>query len=264
MESNAVQLKRMEYAMKSLSLLYPKSLCSRSRSELSRRSKLPRHVAVSTAVVTQQLLSEPSQEARRAPARPCRVSSADRKVRKGLMARSLEDLLRKVRDVFKLKGKSFTLVLEEDGTIVETEEYFQALAGDTVFMILQKGQRWQPQAGQGTRYQLAHSQEPDKKIDVARVTFDLYKLNPQDFIGCLNVKATLYNSYSLSYDLHCYKAKRIVKEMLRWVLFSMQTTGHLLLGTSTYMQQFLDATEEAQPAKAKAPSLVPACLKILQ
>ncbi|XP_012866032.1 PREDICTED: cell death activator CIDE-3 isoform X2 [Dipodomys ordii] len=251
MESNAVQLKRMEYAMKSLSLLYPKSLC--------------RHVAVSTAVVTQQLLSEPSQEARRAPARPCRVSSADRKVRKGLMARSLEDLLRKVRDVFKLKGKSFTLVLEEDGTIVETEEYFQALAGDTVFMILQKGQKWQPQAEQqGTRYQLARSQEPDKKIDVARVTFDLYKLNPQDFIGCLNVKATLYNTYSLSYDLHCYKAKRIVKEMLRWVLFSMQTTGHLLLGTSTYMQQFLDATEEAQPAKAKAPSLVPACLKILQ
>lgn len=61
------------------------------------------------------------------------------------------------------------------------------------------------------RAQLALSQKPTKKIDVARVTFDLYKLNPQDFIGCLNVKATLYDTYSLSYDLHCYKAKRIVK-----------------------------------------------------
>lgn len=54
------------------------------------------------------------------------------------------------------------------------------------------------------------------------------------------------------------------REMLRWALFSMQATGHMLLGTSSYMQQFLDATEEEQPSKTKAPSLLPACLKMLQ
>ncbi|XP_011807663.1 PREDICTED: cell death activator CIDE-3 [Colobus angolensis palliatus] len=69
----------MEYAMKSLSLLYPKSLS--------------RRVSVHTSVVTQQLLSEPSPKAPRA--RPCRVSTADRSVRKGIMAYSLEDLLLK-------------------------------------------------------------------------------------------------------------------------------------------------------------------------
>lgn len=53
------------------------------------------------------------------------------------------------------------------------------------------------------------------------------------------------------------------REMLRWTLFSMQATGHMLLGTSSYMQQFLDATEEEQPSKAKT-SLLPACLKMLQ
>lgn len=58
---------------------------------------VPRHVAVSTAVVTQQLVSKPSREVPRA--RPCRVSTADRKVRKGIMAHSLEDLLGKVRDL---------------------------------------------------------------------------------------------------------------------------------------------------------------------
>lgn len=164
----------------------------------------------------------------------------------------------------KLKDKPFSLVLEEDGTIVETEEYFQALPRDTVFMVLQKGQKWKsPSEQRKKKAQLSLSQKPTKKIDVARVTFDLYKLNPQDFIGCLNVKATLYDTYSLSYDLHCYRAKRIVKEMLRWTLFSMQATGHMLLGTSSYMQQFLDATEEEQPSKAKA-SLLPACLKMLQ
>lgn len=43
-----------------------------------------------------------------------------------------------------LADKPFFLVLEEDGTIVDTEEYFQTLADDTVFMVLQKGQKWQP------------------------------------------------------------------------------------------------------------------------
>lgn len=53
-----------------------------------------RYMAVSTSVVTQQQLSEPSPEAFRA--RPCRVSTADRRLRKGIMAHSLEDLLHKV------------------------------------------------------------------------------------------------------------------------------------------------------------------------
>lgn len=53
--------------------------------------------------------------------------------------------------------------------------------------------------------------------------------------------------------------------MIRWVLFSMQATGHMLLGTSCYMQQFLDATEEEQqPSKASISSLIPTYLKILQ
>lgn len=54
----------------------------------------PRCTAVSTSVVTQQQLSEPSAEAPRA--RPCRVTTADRSVRKGIMAHSLEDLHVKV------------------------------------------------------------------------------------------------------------------------------------------------------------------------
>ncbi|XP_025306203.1 lipid transferase CIDEC isoform X3 [Canis lupus baileyi] len=177
---------------------------------------------------------------------------------------SLPQVLVQVRDTLLLADKPFYLVLEEDGTTVETEEYFQALADDTVFMVLQKGQKWQPPQEQGSRYQLSLSHKPAKKIDVAQVTFDLYKMNPQDFIGCLNVKATLYGTYSLSYDLHCYGAKRIMKEVLRWALFSMKTTGHVLLGTSCYMQQLLDATEGGQPPEGKARSLIPTSLKMLQ
>ncbi|KAM6214840.1 lipid transferase CIDEC isoform 2-T2 [Rhynchocyon petersi] len=238
----------MEYAMKSLSLLSPKSLS--------------RYVSVSSSVTTQQLLSEPISEA--SGARPYRVSNANRSVRKGIVAHSLEDLLHKAQNTLMLANKLLSLVLEEDGTMVETEEYFQTLAEDTVFMVLQKGEKWQPLSEEGTGYQLSLSHKPTRKIDVARVTFDLYKTNPQDFIGCLNMKATLYGTYSLSYDLHCYGAKRIMKEALRWTLFGMQATGHVLLGTSCYMQQLLDVTEEGQNSKGKALSLIPTCLKILQ
>ncbi|XP_006872256.1 PREDICTED: cell death activator CIDE-3 [Chrysochloris asiatica] len=238
----------MDYAMKSLSLFNPKSLS--------------RYVAVSTSVVTQQLLSDARPEVPRA--RPYRVSNANRSVRKGIMAHSLEDLLHKVRHALMLADKPFSLVLEEDGTIVETEEYFQALGEDTVFMVLWKGEKWLSPSEQGTGYQPSLSHKPAKKIDVACVTFDLYKTNPQDFIGCLNVKATLYGSYSLSYDLHCHGAKRVMMEALRWALLGMQATGHVLLGTSCYMQQLLDATEEGQKPKGKALSLLPTCLKILQ
>ncbi|XP_030658083.1 cell death activator CIDE-3-like [Nomascus leucogenys] len=105
-----------------------------------------------------------------------------------------------------LADEPFFLVLEEDGTTVETERLsFQALAGDTVFLVLQKGQKWEPLSEQGMRHPLFLPHKPAKKMDVARITFDLNKLSPQDFISCLNVKVTFYDVYSLSYDLHCMR-----------------------------------------------------------
>ncbi|KAH0625531.1 hypothetical protein JD844_015077 [Phrynosoma platyrhinos] len=92
--------------------------------------------------------------------RPYRVSNCNRTLRKGIMAESLEDLQEKVRSVLEtlfLKGQGWTsqrspraffplpqvrsafllagnvsLVLDEDGTIVETEEFFQTLKDGTV------------------------------------------------------------------------------------------------------------------------------------
>lgn len=37
-----------------------------------------------------------------------------------------------------------TLVLEEDGTVVDTEDFFQSLEGNTQLMLLEKGQKWKP------------------------------------------------------------------------------------------------------------------------
>ncbi|XP_044079479.1 cell death activator CIDE-3 [Siniperca chuatsi] len=216
----------MDYAMKSLSLLTPSSL-----------SKCVTASVSASASMTQQLLSG------RAPRpKPFRVTNADRSVKKGIMADTLEDLMNKVSDSLSVPCVS-ALVLDEDGTGVDTEEFFQTQPENTVFMVLEKGQKWTPQPNSPFRDQLSECRH---RTDVAKVTFDLYKNNPKDFIGCLNMKATLYGVYSVSYDLRCYAAKKMLKEALRWTIFSMQATGHILLGSSCYIEQLLEEEERAE------------------
>lgn len=48
---------------------------------------------------------------------------------------------------------------------------------------------------------------------------------------------TLYHFLSL------YCASR---EALRWTIFSMQATGHILLGSSCYIEQLLEDEEQAE------------------
>ncbi|XP_077385681.1 lipid transferase CIDEC-like isoform X2 [Festucalex cinctus] len=220
----------MDYAWKSLNLL-----------TLSLVSKCVTASMSASASVTQQLLS------RRAPRpKPFRVTNADRSLKKGIMADALEDLINKVSDSLNVQCAS-GLVLDEDGTGVDTEEFFTTLPENTVLMVLEKGQKWTPSQKNPSKDELSkHS--PQHRTDVAKLTLDLYKNNPSDFIGCLNVKATLYGVYSLSYEVRCYEAKKMLKEALRWTVLSMQATGHILLGSSWYMEQLLeDGRVEERP-----------------
>ncbi|XP_066553741.1 cell death activator CIDE-3 isoform X2 [Amia ocellicauda] len=229
----------MEYAMKSLSRFTPTTLSK---------------CVSASASMTQQLLTGPPPRPK-----PFRVASADRSVKKGIMADGLRDLLDKVSEALHKDGTS-TLVLDEDGTVVDTEDFFQTLEDNTVFMALDKGEKWTPP--KNGHYRLHLSDRPLRRKDVARLTFDLYKSSPQEFIGCLNVKATLYGMYSISYDLRCYGAKKMLKEALRWTLFTMQATGHILLGTSCYVQQLLE--EEAKVVGQKAAVAPPTQVPTIQ
>ncbi|KAL2091372.1 hypothetical protein ACEWY4_013635 [Coilia grayii] len=231
----------MDYAKKSLSLLTPTSI-----------SRCVTAGVAASASVTQQLL--PGLSPRQ---RPFRVANADRSVKKGIMADSLRDLVNKVMDALHICCVS-ALVLDEDGTGVDTEDYFQTLVDNTAFVVLEKGQAWTaPVQLTISPVKAPHvSQSPAYRKDVVKLTFDLYKNHPKEFIGCLNVKATLYGIYSVSYNIRCYEAKRMLKEALRWTLLTMQTTGHVLLGTSCYMQALLDEEvveeeEEEQQQQAK-------------
>ncbi|NXN42223.1 CIDEA protein, partial [Rhinoptilus africanus] len=87
--------------------------------------------------VTKQTLFPPLMPA----GRPFRVSNASRSSRKGIVASSLQELISKTLDAFLISG-IVTLVLEEDGTVVDTEEFFKSLDDNTHFMVLEKGQKW--------------------------------------------------------------------------------------------------------------------------
>uniref|UniRef100_A0A8C7ALG7 Lipid transferase CIDEA n=1 Tax=Neovison vison TaxID=452646 RepID=A0A8C7ALG7_NEOVI len=177
-------------------------------------------------------------------ARPFRVSNHDRSSRRGVMATGLKDLLSKTLEALVITSGLVSLVLEEDGTVVDTEEFFQTLEDNTHFMILEKGQKWTPSGNY-----ISARQQP-KKAGIARVTFDLYKLNPKDVIGCLNVKATMYEMYSVSYDIRCTGVKALLRSLLRLVSHAAQVTGQLLIYTGSYMLQLLGDTEGPAPRRS--------------
>ncbi|XP_063157701.1 lipid transferase CIDEB [Candoia aspera] len=172
------------------------------------------------------------------PQRPFRVCDHKRNVRKGLMAGTLEELLCKARETLFLSSV-VSLMLEEDGTLVETEEFFQVLGDNTALMVLEKGQKWSPSKNTSWSYALSRD-KPRNSRDIARITFDIYKLNPWDLFGSLNISATFYGLYSMSCDFKCLGPKKVLREILRVASAVMQGFGHLLLGASHYIRRLLE------------------------
>ncbi|XP_023656063.1 lipid transferase CIDEA [Paramormyrops kingsleyae] len=165
--------------------------------------------------------------------RPFRICTYNRCRRRGVVAASLDDLASKVVNIFLLTSELLTLVLEEDGTVVDTEAFFQSLPANTPLMVLEKGQRWTQSKGIPGFQRL-------KKSGIAKLSFDLYKLNPKDFIGCLAIQATLYEMYSFSYEIQCMGLKVILKSILQCLTYVAQVSGHFLLCGSTYLLQHIE------------------------
>ncbi|KAJ8383301.1 hypothetical protein AAFF_G00222370 [Aldrovandia affinis] len=166
--------------------------------------------------------------------RPFKVSTHDRCQNRGVMATSLNDLLDKLQTMsaFLLTCRFLTLVLEEDGTTVDTEDFFHSLPANTQLMVLERGQRW-------TRAQCVTDAKKRHKNGMAKLTFYLYKLHPKDFLGCLTVKARLCEMYTLSYDIRCVGIKNALISFLRFVAYVVSVAGHLLLYGSSYVLQYV-------------------------
>ena len=77
--------------------------------------------------------------------RPYKVTDRLRQIRKGIAATSLIDLKQKAMEKFGCADdQEVYLVLEEDGTELEDEEYFQTLPDNTRLMLLLHPDIWSP------------------------------------------------------------------------------------------------------------------------
>ncbi|XP_004080871.1 cell death activator CIDE-A isoform X1 [Oryzias latipes] len=161
-----------------------------------------------------------------------KVCSYSRMRRRGLLASSLDELLEQAAKVFMLSNYNFLiLVLEEDGTVVDSEEFFQSLPCRTPLMVLDKGELWTPS-------KILPSFREHRKKGIAKLTIDVYKVHPKELLCCLTIRATLYEIYTLSYDLKCTRIKHIFKSVLRCVTCLTRLTGQLLLCVSSSLLQF--------------------------
>ncbi|NP_001088116.1 uncharacterized protein LOC494819 [Xenopus laevis] len=204
---------------------------------LSPKSLLRSVTNVGTSL-TRRVLFPPLPEP---PQRPFRVSNYDRSSKKGIVAGTLKELIEKASETLFIHSDLATLVLEEDGTVVDTEEFFQSLEDNTEFMLLEAKQKWTQQ--RNSKRVAQH----EKKTGIANLTFDLYKLNPKDFGGCLNIKATFYEIYSISWDIQFLGAKKVLRQVIRGLSYLAQVTGHLLLYGGSFVMQWTESSDEERP-----------------
>ncbi|XP_015126749.1 DNA fragmentation factor subunit alpha [Diachasma alloeum] len=74
---------------------------------------------------------------------PYKIVDCSREKRKGITASSLEDLTNVARSRLALASDAdLTIVLEQDGTEVDDEEYFATLERNTSLMVLQGDEKW--------------------------------------------------------------------------------------------------------------------------
>uniref|UniRef100_A0A3B5QFI2 Cell death inducing DFFA like effector a n=1 Tax=Xiphophorus maculatus TaxID=8083 RepID=A0A3B5QFI2_XIPMA len=149
-----------------------------------------------------------------------RVCTVGQRRRRGLLAAPLPQLLEQAVAVFTLSCCSvLTLVLEEDGTVVDSEEFFQALPSGAPLMVLDEGQTWfqskvRPRKGRGPPPPVDGGEPPGQsglKRGVFRLTFDLYKVQPTDLQCSLAVRATLLETSSLSYDFRFSRVQHVLR-----------------------------------------------------
>lgn len=186
------------------------------------------------------------------PQRPFRVCDHTRRTKKGITAGTLEELKERVCQalLLSISAASLFLVLEDDGTEVDSDEFLSTLPDNTMLMALGPTETWKPLPGAVVPKNLDRS-KPRTGRDIARVTFDLYKMSPKDLFGSLSVKATFQGLYSVSADFQCLGPKKILRETLRVASALLQAAGHLLITSAAMIRRVIEGAELWHPQRAE-------------
>lgn len=184
------------------------------------------------------------------PQRPFRVCSWNREVKKGITAGTLEELKERAGQAL-LISKMLTLVCEEDGTEVDSDEFLIALPDNTVFMCLQPEEIWKPHPLHQRGGNKPGDSKPRTGKDIAQITFDLYRTHPKDVFGSLNVKATYQGLYSVSADFQCLGPKKFLREALKMMSTLLHAAGHLLISSAAVIRRIIQGADMLQAQNNK-------------
>lgn len=179
------------------------------------------------------------------PQRPFRVCSWNREVKKGITAGTIEELQEKAAQALSVSSE-LTLVCEEDGTEVDSDEFLIALPDNTVFMALNPGEIWKPHPLLQRGCNKPGDNKPRTGKDIAQITFDLYRTHPKDVFGSLNVKATFQGLYSVSADFQCLGPKKFLREALRVMSSLLNAAGHLLISSASVIRRIIQGADLLQ------------------
>ncbi|XP_077399986.1 lipid transferase CIDEB [Vanacampus margaritifer] len=181
-----------------------------------------------------------------APAqRPFRVRSHNREAKKGITAGTLEELKARVCRTLSLVSLA-SLVCEEDGTEVDSDDFLTTLPDNAAIVALEPGQTWRPPTGAAVSRCQDNIKSKTGK-DIASVTVDLYKMSPKDLFGSLSVKATFQGLYSVSADFQCLGPKKVLREALRVASALLNAAGHLLITSASLIRRVIEGVELWQP-----------------
>uniref|UniRef100_A0A674PD77 Cell death inducing DFFA like effector b n=1 Tax=Takifugu rubripes TaxID=31033 RepID=A0A674PD77_TAKRU len=153
------------------------------------------------------------------PQRPFRVCCHSRETRKGITAGTLEELKQKVCHalLLSLSAVSMSLVCEEDGTEVDSDDFLMTLPDNTMLMALQPGETWRPQP-----------------VRTEKRKCEGYISSPQ--VGksmTSKIRKVLVNG-----SWFCLR-----REALRVASTLLQAAGHLLITSASMIRRIIDGTE---------------------
>ncbi|XP_037116704.1 cell death activator CIDE-B [Syngnathus acus] len=194
---------------------------------------------------TSSLIKSVTKRVWSAPQRPFRVRGPNREAKKGITAGTLEELKERVCQALSLVTL-VSLVCEEDGTEVDSDDFLATLPDNAAIVALEPGQTWRPPSGASVSRCQDKSKSKTGK-DIASVTLDLYKMNPRDMFGSLSVKATFQGLYSVSADFQCLGPKKVLREALRVASALLNAAGHLLITSASVIRRVIEGVELWQP-----------------
>ncbi|CAG2189098.1 DNA fragmentation factor subunit beta-like [Mytilus galloprovincialis] len=74
--------------------------------------------------------------------RAYKIQDSQRLRRIGVTAKNLKELLAKGCEKLQINESEVTVVIEDDGTVVDDDKFFRKLPAQTVFVFLKKGENW--------------------------------------------------------------------------------------------------------------------------